>query len=558
MADGSLHDRRISAPRTDRAGPRRRAGAERRLSHKLVALHAASILAFVAVTAATVVWISAAHNGLARSSSERMVRGGIAAFRTGIETVVSDYSIWDEAYEAIRADDREWLYRNIGTGAAEIGALDIIVLTEPDTGASFGWTQGSPVEGEAGLLPAPIVATALGLLADPGDEGPASTFALIGGEPWAIAVTTLRPVEGPPAGLRPADMPRQIHALRMQGRVLDGIAANMAMEEGLALIPAGAEPADAEASIALTDATGTTIAQLVWTPPRPGASILQRVALPLGAGIGLLAIIAMVLARYSHRSAARLEEALDAARAADRTKTDFLSNISHELRTPMNGILGVAELLALGPLDENQRRLVGVLRASADAQLALINDLLDVTRMESGNRALERRPFAPAETLHQVIELMRPVATGKGLELVADIAGLDGLTVVGDERALRQIATNLLGNAVKFTARGRVAITCTAGITGTAAELLLGVSDTGPGIAAEDQLRIFQRFVQVDTSMTRGIEGTGLGLAISQGLAEMMGSRIELDSTAGAGATFSLRLRLPLAQSDGKDLSLVA
>jgi signal transduction histidine kinase len=263
--------------------------------------------------------------------------------------------------------------------------------------------------------------------------------------------------------------------------------------------------------------------------------------------VTVIAVIAAVLARYSARSALRLEEALEAARAVDRIKTEFLWNVSHELRTPMNGIIGVAQLLAVDDLTSGQRELVGVLQASADAQLALINDLLDITRMESGNRQLDHTPFEPGATLRQIVELMRPVAERKGLALEAEIAGLEGLSVLGDERALRQIVTNLLGNAVKFTSRGRVDITCTVARTAQAAELSLRVRDTGPGIAPADHERIFDRFVQVDASRTRTTEGTGLGLAISQGLAEMMGSQIEVESTEGEGATFSLRIRLPLA-----------
>jgi signal transduction histidine kinase len=529
------------------------ADAERRLSRRLIALNVAGITGFVLVILATVFWISAEHNALAREASERLVRGGIASFRTKIETVVSDYSIWDEAYDAFRAGDSEWLYRNIGTGAAEIGALDIIVLVEPASGAEFGWRAGSPVEGEPRLLPAEIIAIALDLLADPDAEGPASFFARIGGEPWAIAVTTVRPVEGPPAGLRPADMPRQVHGMRMAGATLERIASNLMLDD-LVLVGADAALAPGLASVPLTDSAGETIARLAWAPPRPGASILAKVALPLAAAVTAIAAIAAVLARYSVRSAARLEAALEAARAADRTKTDFLSNISHELRTPMNGIIGVAQLLALGDLTREQRELVGVLQASADAQLALINDLLDITRMESGNRELERTPFAPAHTLGQVVELMRPGADRKGLRFEADLAALDGLVVLGDELALRQIATNLVGNAVKFTPEGRVEITCTAGRAGRAIELVLRVADTGPGIAAADHGRIFDRFVQVDASRTRRLEGTGLGLAISQSLAALMGSRIEVESTPGRGATFTLRLVLPLAGPDATRL----
>jgi signal transduction histidine kinase len=336
----------------------------------------------------------------------------------------------------------------------------------------------------------------------------------------------------------------------MNGPVLELIGSNLQMDD-LELTYAPAPPGDARASVPLLDAEGTTIAHIAWTPPRPGASILGKVAVPLGIAVTLIAVIAAVLARYSARSAVRLEEALDAARAADRIKTDFLSNVSHELRTPMNGIIGVAQILAHDALTGGQRELVGVLQASADAQLALINDLLDITRMESGNRELDRLPFAPAATLLQVLDLMRPAAARKGLRLETDIAGLSGLTVLGDERALRQIVTNLLGNAVKFTAQGRVDLDCHVTRREDVAELVLRVRDTGPGIAAEDQGRIFDRFVQLDASRTRSTEGTGLGLAISQGLAGMIGGHIEVESAPGEGATFTLRLQLPLPRAHG-------
>ena len=157
------------------------------------------------------------------------------------------------------------------------------------------------------------------------------------------------------------------------------------------------------------------------------------------------------------RSARRLERALRAAKAADQSKTEFLSNVSHELRTPMNGILGVAQLLQTTELDAEQEELVSVLFSSAHAQMALISDLLDFSRMESGNRQLVEEPFEPAAVLKDLGEMIRVAAVEEGHRLLAPTyRALSGLTVSGDERAFRQIVTNLLGNAVKFTDHGGV------------------------------------------------------------------------------------------------------
>ena len=190
--------------------------------------------------------------------------------------------------------------------------------------------------------------------------------------------------------------------------------------------------------------------------PRPGASILRQVALPLGLALLLVAVVSAISSGYAVRSARRLEHALQAAKAADRSKTEFLSNVSHELRTPMNGILGVAQLLQTTQLDEEQRELVGVLFSSANTQMALISDLLDFSRIESGNRQLVNEPFVPAQILSDLEEMLRVVADKKGIGLDARWDPRGGSTVRGDGRAFRQIVTNLLGNAVKFTERGRV------------------------------------------------------------------------------------------------------
>jgi signal transduction histidine kinase len=244
-----------------------------------------------------------------------------------------------------------------------------------------------------------------------------------------------------------------------------------------------------------------------------------------------------------------------AAKAADRSKTEFLSNVSHELRTPMNGILGVAQLLQTTKLDSEQQELLAVLFTSAHAQMALISDLLDFSRMESGNRRLVREPFSPAAVLKDLTEMIRVAVTKKGIGFESDWGSLAGLTARGDERAFRQIVTNLLGNAVKFTDRGGITMQASMTQDQSRAYVTVKVSDTGRGIPSEALPHIFDRFFQADSSLTRSTEGTGLGLAISQGLARMMGGRIEVESTPGVGSTFGFSVPFEIVEDtrDARD-----
>ena len=239
------------------------------------------------------------------------------------------------------------------------------------------------------------------------------------------------------------------------------------------------------------------------------------------------------------RSARRLERALIAARAADRSRTEFLSNVSHELRTPMNGVLGATQLLETTELDAEQRELVALLMSSATAQMSLISDLIDVSRINSGNRKLEAVPFAPVAVLNEVTDMMKVTASRKGIRLDTAWFGLDGLSVRGDAQAVRQILTNLVGNAVKFTDQGSVDVMAAALQRHDRVKLTVRVVDTGPGIPEAALPRIFERFYQVDGSMSRVTEGTGLGLAISQKLATGHGGRASTFRASSARARLS-------------------
>ncbi|MFO1141887.1 MAG: ATP-binding protein [Amaricoccus sp.] len=515
-----------------------------RLSQRLVSLHVTGILVLFVVVLSSVSWISREHNLLALHSSESLVSGGLDAFRARLRTLVNDYSVWDEAYEAARTGDRDWLYSNIGNAAAEIGTLDLIEFVDPNTGASYGWRRGSPTDGEPRLLPPELVGPIVRAMSRP-DQDNGTVLATYRSEPWVFSAARVRPVDGAPASVSDDSLPIQVHGQRLSGDRLAAIGHGL-LVDGLTLADT---PGPGMASVPLIDHAGRPIGYITWDPPRPGAKILRQVALPLGLALLLVTVVSAISSRYAVRSARRLEHALVAAEAADRSKTEFLSNVSHELRTPMNGVLGVAQLLQTTRLDDEQRELVAVLFASANAQMALITDLLDFSKLEGGNRQLMVEPFEPASVLRDVAEMMRVAADRKAIALDCSWETLADLTVAGDPHAFRQVLTNLVGNAVKFTDRGGVTLEASATRVDDAVEIRVAVEDSGRGIPADALPHIFERFYQVDGSLTRTAEGTGLGLAISQNLARMMGGRIDVASRLGLGSAFTFTARFQAVEA---------
>lgn len=245
------------------------------------------------------------------------------------------------------------------------------------------------------------------------------------------------------------------------------------------------------------------------------------------------------------------DAARDVAETSNRAKTDFLANMSHEIRTPMNAIIGLTNILLSTKLDAKQKKYVSVLQTSADGLMILINDLLDINKIESEVIELEEVPFNMIALLEEVVSVMSVKAQEQGIMLnVHYEAGLYK-TFIGDSNRIRQILINLVGNAVKFTDSGSVSIYLANGGKGNGKKnVTISVTDTGIGIEEENIGHIFGKFTQADPSITRKYGGTGLGLAISKSLAEQMGGNITVTSTAGVGSTFVLHLRLPVQASE--------
>src|SRR5271157_4620520 len=293
-----------------------------------------------------------------------------------------------------------------------------------------------------------------------------------------------------------------------------------------------------------------------WTPGRRGFRIrvrrreaefgvleLEDVAFPEWQDRYLSTALAigrmMALAISNARGYQALERERDRSEAATRAKSDFLSAMSHEIRTPLNGVVGMAQLLLATELSSVQRHYAEVAQASGRALLALSDEILDLSKIESGKLTLEAHDFDVRTTLSEAVSVLAVRAEAKGLALDGETAPEVPRLVRGDSHRLRQVLINLIGNAVKFTDRGGIAVRVTLDKqTGAGATLRFAVSDTGIGIPRERMAAVFSPFVQADASTTRKYGGTGLGLAISRQLAELMGGEIGVESEEGAGSTF--------------------
>ena len=270
------------------------------------------------------------------------------------------------------------------------------------------------------------------------------------------------------------------------------------------------------------------------------------------AGLLVLAVLAAVgfwvfrpMEKAIKRAFAQSAQSLLQAEAADRAKSEFLANMSHEIRTPMNGVLGMAELLAKTELTPRQKTFTDVIVKSGNALLTIINDILDFSKINAGQLTLDPVPFRLVEAVEDVATLVSARVAEKNLELIVRVDPRLPAFVVGDVGRFRQIITNMLGNAVKFTEKGHVLVDVSGDVVDGVVHLKVRVEDTGIGIPAEKLESVFEKFAQVDGSSTRRHEGTGLGLAIAARLVDLMDGKIGIESEIGCGSVFWFTAAMP-------------
>lgn len=245
-----------------------------------------------------------------------------------------------------------------------------------------------------------------------------------------------------------------------------------------------------------------------------------------------------------------LVDAKRAAEAASIAKSDFLATMSHEIRTPMNGVLSMAGILSKADIPEGNKRQAEVIRKSGEAMMVILNDVLDLSKIEAGKLELEERAFSPRELIEDVTMLWQDTIEQKGISFSIEIKDPVPEIVIGDETRLRQVLTNLISNALKFTQEGSITMVLEATSTTSSPALKFSVSDTGIGITKAQQLRLFEAFNQANSSIARRFGGTGLGLAISDKIVRLMGGKFKITSKPGRGSTFSFTVTvLPAEQT---------
>ncbi len=524
----------------------------------------AALLALLLIGGALVIAliVSAARgqDRIAAEKSVELVRVALEIRERNTALTVKDYAWWTEAVRnLVDTPDAAWAYGHIGPTSYDSIGMKLVTVIDAAGQQTFTFVRGEAAAFDimspeaVGLQP--LIAGARA--APPLEPVPATGFIKVGDQLFSVALAALTVAKGDP--LLPGERPR---SLLLFGRPLDAEAIDEIASEfkidGLVLV--APDGIGERTSLPLKTVDGNLVGALAWTPEQPGDATIRRMIIPVGAtilGLALLSLIILSQIRQVDRTrrenqhnleiieAKNLElvAARDEAEYANRAKSQFLAVMSHELRTPLNAIIGFSEIMfaePYGPLGDNRyKQYVQDIHGSGGHLLSIINDILDLSKIEAGQAELNEEEVDLAALTASVVRIMQERAATAGLAFLCESG--EGLPWVrADRRALKQILLNLLSNAVKFTPKGgqvglRMAVDDDRG-------LRMIVYDTGIGIDPQDIPRAMAAFGQVDASWSRRYEGAGLGLPISRALIRLHDGTLEIASEPGMGTTVTVRL----------------
>lgn len=529
--------------------------ATHRLDIQRVVLAATGVALLIAgFASALIAWATLSIDASGKAREEALIERGLDRSLERIVEDVNSATIWNDTVKALSGQpDLVWLQLNLGdyyadymkhavtltydpTGQLVLASRDSEVVT-PASEAAFARAVAPLVSEarQASLTPARRRATGFGA------GYSRSALVQVGRETWMVAVSTVVPEDASVARL-PVD------PVVVSGKPISSLVSMLGPELAISDARFGPVGSRAGSSVIVRDDAGRPLGAVLWTPDLPGRRLLaEAVPIMLGAMLVLLTgalVLFLWIRKVSDAlslNEAELVDARDRAEAANVAKSRFLSNISHELRTPLNGVVGMAEVIAAGDLPSAQRENLDILRESAGHLTNLIEQVLEIARLESGEANIRADIFVPATLIVDTVEQHRADALAKDLRLECRVDNL-GLRK-GDSRAVAQIVGSLVRNAIAYTPKGVVRVQA----HGVGEDVRIVVSDTGVGIADSLLPSLFGAFVQGDDSLTKSYAGAGLGLAICRRLVEAMDGTIAIETRENVGSTFTVTLRLPVA-----------
>jgi signal transduction histidine kinase/CheY-like chemotaxis protein len=538
-------------------------------SAPLRALFLVALVGVVCVGVSVVEGI-AGVDAIARRTEENLVRNGWFARQAEQGASISAETDWDEA--VVRLDnyfDPVWAQANVGAFLTQRDAFERVAILDHANAPIFATDIGAVVRPEAdqplASVAAPLIAA---VRAEEAARGPftthgrqkrmisspiqANAVSMIDGQPFMLYATLVQPDFGS-AQLHHERAPIVLAGTPIDASYLAPLSHRYLLSLAR-LTPAALPLRRGEASVTIPDMAGRPMVSIRWRPQAPGVELFRRTRTVGGVVLASFALILLVFYGATRRAyadlvqnKAQLKLALAASEESSIAKTEFLASMSHEIRTPLNGVIGALHLLRREPVSADGAVLLETALASGEMVAALINDVLDFSRIEAGQMTLAPTPTDLGATVRAVADPFRGPCEAKGVALSVEVEPDIGWARL-DWLRLRQCLFNLVGNAVKFTGEGAVRVQAGIEHRAQGRMLCIRVSDTGIGISEAAKSVLFERFRQADGSTTRRYGGSGLGLAITRQLAELMGGTVCFSSQVGVGSTFVLELPAPIAE----------